>query len=197
MNRVTRLPYLSRAAFGTKGNATGYDKRRVDIPINETRRNRVRPAVVSVDDVDFRFLDAIANGKRRAKIPVSAHRQRLSLESSSLRALKQRRSRRRQYKRVVHPAAQSFGEQENLTLTSAPFPAGVDVKNSKPLQPSSSCVANARKIRDPMAQENCSSPRVPLHREHPPVVDALSIASIIPSGARAVMRSPGARSRTL
>src|SRR6476469_9494276 len=107
---------------------------------------RVQPPIVSVYDVDFRFLDAIANSERRAKIPVSAHRQRLSLESRSLRALKKWRSRRREYQRVVHPAAQSFGQQENLTLTSTPFAAGVDMKNSKPLQPSSSCAAKARKI---------------------------------------------------
>jgi hypothetical protein len=51
--------------------------------------NRMRAPIVSVDDINFGFLNPVANSERRAKIPVSAHCQWLSRETCCLRALEE------------------------------------------------------------------------------------------------------------
>jgi hypothetical protein len=151
-----------------------------------------------MDDVDPGFQDARAKSERRSKIPIPEHRQRLSLQSGDLCTVKQRRSRRSKYYRAMHPEAKSFGEQQHLALTTTPLAAGVDVKNSEPCHPSSSRAANARKIpRSQGSGESFISSgchwTASAHQSSP----SLSTASIIPSGARAVTRSPGAGSRML
>src|SRR5688572_16626109 len=159
---------------------------------------RMRARVVCVNDVGVEFANSFSNASRCPEIQVRLHRGRLGVETGERRAPEEWRVRGRDNQRLVPSPHQPRGEQQYLSLTTAPLAPGVNVKNSKPFQSSSSRFAKARKIpRSHGSGESFISSGCHCTAIAHQASLSLSTPSMIPSGARAVTLKPSAGSRIL
>ena len=158
----------------------------------------MRARIVRVNHVYCPRAHSSADLSRGSNVPVGTHRNRGDGQTFCARPFNKRRFGSAYEERLMTQLPKTERQKKDLSLTPAPAGAGIEMQDPKPLHPSASRSANALKIPrshgsgESFISSGCHCTATTHHS-----FESDSTPSMIPSGARAVTRSPGATSLML